>query len=225
MLTAKAICVQIQKLTYEIIGTGLCDAQNFPSFKTYSGNVDEVTISNAEYSLSLKDVPYAEMFRRLSERGIYNIKMIDGALISMSYRFRNDRLVTHRLSFFPSPDLETFQNEPELYLHDELYSDIMDKRIVTVPIRFDFDGDERSCKPIVHPISHLTLGQYENCRIPVVSALTPYQFLSFIMINFYHTAHTKYNSVFSVFKDCFEATVFAEERELIHINTPIYKKQ
>ena len=224
MLTARKIYEQVNRLTIDLIETGLCDAQNFPSMNHYSGNIDEIGVSNTDNSVFLKSVPYTEMFRQLTKKKIYNFKMIDGALISMLYRFENNDLTTHYLSFFPSPDLELFQNEPDLYLEDELYNDIVDKRIVTVPLRFDFDKDDKACKPITHPISHLTIGQYKNCRIPVATALTPYQFLSFIIINFYHTAHEKYNDRFSVFKDCFETTIFEEETELIHVRTPIYRE-
>lgn len=223
MLTAKKIHEQINRLTINLIETGLCDAQNFPSLNQYSGGIEEIGISNSNNSIFLKSIPYSEMYTQLMEQKNYNFRMIDGALVSMLYRFKNNNLVSHRLSFFPSPDLETFQNEPELYWDDELYGDIIDKRIVTVPIRFDFDNDENTVKPIAHPISHFTLGQYEHCRIPVVAALTPYQFLMFITINFYHTGHQKFSNQFAVFHDCFEATIFEEERELIHIHTPRYK--
>ena len=223
MLTARKIYKQINTLTAELIQTGLCDAQNFPSINRYSGNIEEVGISTSDHSIFLKSLPYTEMFIKLNENRMYNIKMIDGALISFFYRFKNRELISHRLSFFPSPDLESFQNEPELYFGDDLYIDILDKRIVTVPIRFDFNSDEAVFEPITHPISHLTLGQYENCRVPVAAALTPYQFLSFIIINFYHTAHTKYNSQFSICKDSFEETIFNEERAMLHMQTPIHR--
>jgi len=147
--------------------------------------------------------------------------MIDGALLTLLYRFSNDRIVAHRLSYFPAPDLIAFQNEPELYAEDELYVDILDRRIVTVPIRFDFDDDDAVRCPLEHPASHLTLGQYKNCRIPVSSALTPYQFISFIITNFYHSADSQSN--LQEFKDKFDESILHEERELIHINTPIYR--
>ena len=108
-----------------------------------------------------------------------------------------------------------------MYAEDELYVDILDRRIVTVPIRFDFDDDDAVRCPLEHPTSHLTLGQYKNCRIPVSSALTPYQFISFIITNFYHSANSK--SDLQEFKDKFDESIFPEERELIHINTPIYR--
>jgi len=224
MLTADKIYNQINILTAELIRTGLCDAQNFPSRKKYADNIEEISVNEADHSIFLKSIPYFEMFKRLHETRTYNIKMIDGALISMSYRFKGNCLIAHRLSFFPSPDLEAFHNDPELYFRDELYADIIDKRIVTIPIRFDFSNDEKTFKPIVHPVSHLTLGQYKNCRIPVSSALTPYQFLQFVIMNFYHNAHIKLSNHSSIFRGCFDATIFKEEKELVHINTPILMK-
>lgn len=144
--------------------------------------------------------------------------MIDGALISLLYRFQGNELVSHRLSFFPAPDLEVFQNEPELYSVDEMYLDILDQRVVTVPLRFDFDSGDAFI-PVEHPKSHLTLGQYENCRIPVSSAVSPFQFMDFILRNFYHTAHTKFCERLTRYSDRFEKSILPEEEALIHVCT------
>ena len=182
---------QIKRLTTDVIAVGICDEQNFPSIKSYTGNISEIGVSSSDNSIFLKNIPYREMYSELVKKRNYNIKMIDGALISLLYRFQGNELVSHRLSFFPAPDLEVFQNEPELYSVDEMYLDILDQRVVTVPLRFDFDSGDAFI-PVEHPKSHLTLGQYENCRIPVSSAVSPFQFMDFILRNFYHTAHTKF---------------------------------
>ena len=220
MLTPKSICGQIKSLTNDLIISSLCEAQNFPSIKKLSKKITEIGITHSDNSVFLKSISYAEMYQEVLNRNAYNIKMIDGALLTLLYRFKNNKIVAHRLSYFPAPDLVAFQNEPELYMTDEIYMDILDKRIVTVPLRFDFDN-EKAYKPIEHPISHLTLGQYENCRIPVSSALTPYQFITFITVNFYHTAHNKNH--FNIYKEKFEDSIFPEEREYLHINAPIYR--
>lgn len=221
MLKPRDIYSQVTALTTGVIKSGLCDAQNFPSMITLPHNVTEIGVANKDYSIFLKSITYAEMYQAALEKKIYNIKMIDGALLTLLYRFSNDRIVAHRLSYFPAPDLIAFQNEPELYAEDELYVDILDRRIVTVPIRFDFDDDDAVRCPLEHPASHLTFGQYKNCRIPVSSALTPYQFISFIITNFYHSADSQSN--LQEFKDKFDESILPEERELIHINTPIYR--
>ena len=223
MIKAKDIFHQINVLTQKLIEVGLCDYQNYPSIINKPGKVEEVSINNPPNSIFLKNIPYAEMYKHLSDHQYYNYKMLDGALITMQYRFISNSLTAHRLSYFPSPNLEAFQNEPELYLEDELYADILDKRIVTVPFRFDFDNTEGTYKPIDHPISHFTIGQYKNCRIPVSSALTPYHFISFIVRNFYHTANDKFNELLPNFKEGFDRTIFNEETILLHINIPFYK--
>lgn len=215
----QSIYRQISKLTEDLIRSGLCDMQNFPSITHDSGNITEIGITGSQNSICLKNIPYSVMYQELLKSKSYNIKMIDGALLTLLYRFRSGDITAHRLSYFPAPDLLAFQDEPELYMEDEVYADILDKRIVTVPLRFDYDDDPSVCSPIEHPISHLTLGQYENCRIPVSSALTPYQFISFITAHFYHTAYA--NCSFSTYNDRFEERIFPEERTVLHMNTPL----
>ena len=67
--------------------------------------------------------------------------MLDGALVTLRYRFRNGEVSEHSLSYFPSPDLEHFQNDPEIYLQDEIYADVVARNIVPFPVRFDFFDD------------------------------------------------------------------------------------
>ena len=184
LLTPKSVLSQISRLTTVIIESGLSEEENFPSMKEYSGGIKEVGISNADHSIFLKSIPYSEMYKEARKNRAYNLKMIDGALVTFQYRFLNDSLVAHRLTFFPDPELVSFQNEPLLYLEDEIYADILSGGVFPTPFRFDFDKNEAVCRPIEHPISHFTVGQYKNCRIPVSSALTPYQFINFVTRNF-----------------------------------------
>lgn len=214
----KNILKQIRQLTVDVIEAGICDAQNFPSLTQSPGGISEIGISSVDNSIFLKNIPYSEMYSELLKRKYYNFKMIDGALISLLYRFQNNDIIAHRLSFFPAPNLEVFQNEPELYLEDEIYLEFFDKRIVTVPLRFDFDSGE-AFVPVEHPKSHLTLGQYENCRIPVSSAVSPYQFMEFILRNFYHTAQNKSCFNLTKYTDKFEKSIVSEEEALVHVCT------
>lgn len=217
-MSPKNILKQINQLTADVIKSGICNAQNFPSLTQSPGGISEIGINSVRNSIFLKNIPYSEMYYELLYRKYYNLRMIDGALISLLYRFQNNDIIAHRLSFFPAPNLEVFQNEPELYLEDEIYLEFLDKRTVTVPLRFDFDSGEVFV-PVEHPKSHLTLGQYENCRIPVSSAVSPYQFMEFILRNFYHTAQN--NSCFNLTKytDKFEKSIVSEEEALVHVCT------
>ena len=216
MLTAIDIIKQIKTLTIDVIGSGLCNSQNFPSLTYESNNISNVGISVKNNSIYLKNISYMELYSELIKRKQYNLRMIDGALISLLYRFQKDTLIAHRLSFFPSPNLEEFQNEPEMYLNDEIYLDSLNIKTVAVPLRFDFDAGEAFI-PIEHPKSHLTIGQYENCRIPVSSALSPYQFLNFIMRHFYHTPKNKKHCILTEYLEKFSSSITENEQKMIHV--------
>lgn len=56
---------QIKRLTTDVIAVGICDEQNFPSIKSYTGNISEIGVSSSDNSIFLKDVPYREMYSEL----------------------------------------------------------------------------------------------------------------------------------------------------------------
>ena len=48
----------------------------------------------------------------------FNLKLLDGALIQLQYKFKGNSLTGHRLGFFPNPDLTSFQENPEMCIRD-----------------------------------------------------------------------------------------------------------
>ena len=187
---------EIGNLTSKMIEVGLCVDQNFPSQKlhvSHKGTVNEITISGLEEtSVALRNRSYLETYNILREKRAFNMRLIDGAMVQFRYRFRKDQVVKHVLSFLPSPDLLEYQNDPDTYKSDILYAEVIVKNTVTTPVRFDFDPE--SSIDYCHPASHFTVGQYKNCRIPVLGALTPHRFLKFILRAFYNTAYHEYCS-------------------------------
>jgi len=218
MVTPADILKQVQMLTADLIGISLCNNQNFPSIETLPNGQKEVSFANtSNLSIVLKNRPYAEIYHELNRDNAYNLRMVDGALIQMMYRFQRDEIVAHRLAFFPSPDLLEFQNNSEIYEEDDIYADIIMKNIVSTPIRFDFDSSDEVFQEIHHPRSHLTIGQYLNCRIPVASPITPFIFLDFILRNFYNTAHRKFCKELTKFDHSFQPTITENECTLLHL--------
>lgn len=203
---------QINDITSNLIAIGLSVEQNFPSI-----NDGSIYISgNKDLSIALKNISYKEIYQILEKDKNYNIKMIDGALIQLMYNFEGNELKKYRLAFFPSPNLEEFQNNNEIYETDELYADILDKNIVTTPIRFDYDPNNHQV--VEHPKSHLTIGQYKNCRIPINTAITPNIFMDFILRNFYNTTHSKFSSQLNFDKVIlFENCIHDDEKKILHI--------
>jgi len=217
-MTPKQTLGQVNKLTEVLVGLSLSSEQNFP---ITHGNINakfEITVTTAaSMSVALKNVAYREIYGELEKARCFNIKMLDGALITLRYRFNAGHICEHSLSYFPSPDLEHFQNEPEIYLEDEIYADVIARNIVPFPVRFDFSNDAKKFINVHHPYSHLTLGQYGNCRIPVSSPLGPFAFGGFILRNFYNTASRKYSKDIPVSRLAFTDTITENERKISHV--------
>ena len=211
---------QINALIGNMIEAGLADRQH-GAFRRGSDASMEVTFHGAtSVSIALKDRYYTDIYQHLTEAGAYNARMLDGALVQMMYVFSNEILQSHRLAFFPSPDLEEFQNNPDIYLEEEVYADVVAKNIVSFPIRFDYEISDGSQQGPPHPKCHLTLGQYENCRIPVTAPMTPIRFIDFILRNFYHTGFSRYAEMLPSFPGSFTQSIRAFERRLVHVTVP-----
>lgn len=212
-MTKKEIFNQINQITSKLIGVNLSEEQNFPSEKDGAIYIS----GNHDISISLRNIPYQKIYNILNEEKNYNLKLIDGALVQIMYTFNEDEsLKKYRLAFFPSPDLEEYQNNPDLYRLDEIYAEVINKNIVSTPIRFDYDSTNHEI--LEHPISHLTIGQYKNCRIPVYKPITPNIFMDFILRNFYNSAKNKFSDELSFDKiNSFDYTIHELEREILHL--------
>lgn len=172
-----------------LVKEGLCDHQRFPAVRTVGSQI-QVTIPDApDLAASLKGRPYTEIYEELRKAEAYNVRMLDGALIQFLFTFENNSLTSHRLAFFPSPLLEMYESIPEHYDLDETFADMVGEFSVKFPIRFDYSSSDDKHKDVEHPKSHLTLGQYKECRIPVNAPLTPFRFMRFILRNFYGPAY------------------------------------
>ncbi len=212
---------QINVLISYLVKNSLADAQNFAYPQSFSKDIIKVMFQGCEHlSITLKDRNYRDIYKKMSREKVYNAKMIDGALIQMSYEYVNSALRRHRLAFLPSPYLEDFQEDPDIYLDDEIYSDITSRDVTPVPLRFDYDARASSYKELLHPKSHLSLGQYPNCRIPVTSPVTPIRFMDFVLRNFYDTEQRSYSKDLPQNKFFFTESISSAECDVFHIVVP-----
>ncbi len=214
------IMPDINEVTSILIKTGICDDQNFSIVKD-SGGVWDVVFKGAEYvSIALGEIEYSKLYAELSDKRSYNVEFIDGGLIQLMYRFDGETLLQHRLAFYPSPTLRPFRDDEDAYMADELYLEIVNRRIVPFPIRFDFDGREGVHVDVEHPRSHLTLGDVKNCRIPVSAPMTPRWFIEFVMRNFYRTPKRDFVGDLPHHRGRFSSTITANEESMIHLSVP-----
>ncbi|QLY30417.1 DUF2290 domain-containing protein [Nocardia huaxiensis] len=208
-------------ITRHLTTKGLVNDQNFPRICSLPDQVEKVDYPTILPGASLlRDVPYRDMYTTQLAARSYNFLMLDGAIVQMVYQFRSRRLLSSRLAFLPSPDLSEYQNDPELYSLDLMFAEVVDRRVVTVPMRFDFDSDDAVVQDLHHPKSHLTLGQYSNCRIAATSAITPGAFVEFILRSFYNTASREYASELPTANHRFEPTITPLEASRVHIGVP-----
>lgn len=218
-LIERSILLQIQGITTALISAGVSKAFNFPA----SAKGEIVWSGYEDISFILKNRPYDELYTECLQKQAYNYLLIDDAIIQMMYRTASNRLIAHRLAFYPRPDIERFQDIPdeyeEKYYGDKLFVDMLDRHIVAFPLRFDYDSDTNKYIQKDHPYSHLTLGNYTNCRLPVSFPISPYRFIDFVLRNFYFDIYKKkFNDGKFACNIEFEETISKEEKQLMHVH-------
>ncbi|MCV5952192.1 MULTISPECIES: DUF2290 domain-containing protein [Lactococcus] len=215
----KKIKQEILSLTTKLIELGISIDQNYPQLveaNTKQGlkikispkceTFDNKIIFNEEFS-------YSEMYAQLQDSRVFNLEFLDGALLTFSYEIDMSGITNHRLAFFPSVNLLSLESDDGVDLSENIYSDVVSRNIHPFPIRLDFD--KIHAEDCIHPASHLTLGQYKNCRIPVNAPVTPIKFINFILKNFYNTFYIeKVQGVYLTKSDIgdFEETITDNER-------------
>ena len=222
MVTAYRNVVQeINGAIAALVESGLADDQN-PAYESRIGTGDYLVRYSPHGALGSapRNTPYDDTYRELRRARSFNVLMLDGAMLQMEYEFRERRLVRHRLAFLPSPDLLEYQNNPEIYMQERMYADVVEKGVVTVPCRFDYDSREGIAVELDHPVSHLTLGQYTTCRIPVSAGVTPHAFVDFVLRSFYQTASSVVDVRLPKPLLRFEVCINPAERRTIHIGIP-----
>ena len=179
---------EVRKVTQELIRCGQAEEYNFPVMK----NTDIIWEHYNDISLYLKNMEYKTIYEEIEKNHNFNIKLPDGGILQMMYRFdgHGAMLKSHRLAFYPSPSYEIYQNDAELYDADYIYGDILNKSVLPVMIRADYNSEEVE-GGFHHPFSHITLGGYKNCRIPADRPIAPIQFVKFIMEHFYYVPSSK----------------------------------
>lgn len=218
-MTLQGVRQQLQDVYSRLILTNLSVKQFHPKEQMLPGG--GLSIGSLPLgSISLRNVSYEQIYTEIESKDGYHIKLPDGGLLIFQYTFDGDGVLTrHRLCYFPSFVLPTVDEAPYLYENDELYGDVILKKLVRFPIRFDYDPGAH--KDVVHPKSHLTLGQYENCRIPIDGAVSPNAFVMFLLRNFYSNSYRKRKNTLDKKSHHIPAmsTLTIEERRIAHFIT------
>ena len=223
---------------------GLSDDQQDPILRRRREAFAEVTFDNAELiSRAMKGMPYVDVYDEFVRSRAFSVKLLDGALVQMAYAFKDDTLARHRLAYLASPyhipfleDLRGYLDQEEhalrqaeaalhviedgSYLDDDEENAPRPVTVDPVNVRFDYDSDPNRHRDVWHPKSHLTIGQYEHCRVPVSAPLTPVQFMEFVLRHFYCTETMDYVADLPRPSTSFPASISRKEEGVIHVVVP-----
>ncbi|WP_413362263.1 DUF2290 domain-containing protein [Lysinibacillus sp. 3P01SB] len=209
---------EIDEIIIQLIGAGLSINQNFTSIRNVGKNKIVSWGEAKDLSIVLKNIDYEDIYNTLEQDENYTIKLIDGSLIQMMYKFDSrNNISSHRLGFFPCINLKPLEEDHELYSKFDLYADILKKNTLPTIFRFDFDVDSKLYVEMDHAKSHVTFGQFESCRIPSSGPITPKKFIDFVIRNFYHSAMKDLGLDFNSSNN-FNRTISSNEEKLLHFN-------
>lgn len=210
---------QIRRILTHLAEVGLSDDQQTPIFRRRG--LTEITFDNAGLvSRAMKGVAYANVYDEFLRNRAFSAKLLDGALLQMAYAFDGNDLAKHRLAFLASPHLIRFDEDRVRYLDDERFAHILDRDVDPISIRFDYDHSDSRHKEVLHPKSHLTIGSYEHCRVPVSSPLAPLDFVEFVLRSFYSTAREDFASGLPSSRAAFPRSISAKEKTVLHVVVP-----
>ena len=221
-MTPEDVKSRINGIVRYLVETGLAAGQQFAFRRMRRGGIEEVTFDNAEVvGVALKGMAYERIYSQFRRSRVYNVLMLDGALVQMMYAFDSHAVRSHRLAFVPAVRLERFQRAPEVYMDDEQFGHEVERVFaVSFPIRFDYHAGEERHRAVVHPKSHLTLGEFPECRIPVSAAVSPRWFMDFVLRNFYDSPGYRYADELPRDDRGFDQCIDPLERQVMHLVIP-----
>ena len=157
-----------------------------------------------------KLLPIEVVMNTLLEKKEYNILLYDRSIIQYDFIIKDGKIIKERLIFIKKHNYLWSQDEIIEKDMNEFEIDwFTEERGIPIVIRIDFD--EQNHIDVIHPSSHMTLSNYDECRIPMMGPVSLYDFLNFIL-NFF------YNDGLS-FKSRFEEkniTITEDEKKRIH---------
>ena len=201
-----ALVSQINELLAELTGKGLVANPTSAIQRRCANGRVEVTFPKWKDLAVVRRDRYTHDYNNIARSRAYNAQLVDGAFVQMNYLFAGAELERHRLLFLGPPHP---QAAPSANVGTSQHGG------PATVVCFDFDGQEHRSGSVAHPKSHLTIGLYAHCRIPVSSPLTPVQFLDFILRHFYRP-----DPILSSFSGSFADCISQDARRVIHLVVP-----
>lgn len=148
-------------------------------------NAYEISFSGKSDASSImldKHVSATYVMDTLLKERQYSILLYDKGIIQAEFCIDDGEITKERLVFLKKHN--RIWDKEEIFAADAQDEDwFAGEESVPTFLRIDFDP---SCHvECDHPISHLTLGNNESCRIPIQNAVSFSEFLRFVLLHFY----------------------------------------
>ena len=157
-----------------------------------------------------KHLPIEKVMDTLLERKEYNILLYDRSIIQYEFIIEDGKIIKERLIFLKK---HNYLWSKEEIIDKDMYNFEIDwfEEELGIPVVIRVDYDINNHIDIVHPITHMTISNYDECRIPMMGSLSLYNFINFILNFFYND--------FLNFKSNFEEndiTITENEKKRVH---------
>ena len=161
------------------------------------GEVVEITHENKSNESNIlydRHLPIETIMDILLENKEYNLLLYDRSIIKYQFVISNGKISKERLIFIKKHNYLWTKDEINKKDIDDFGTDWFQEEI-SIPIVIRIDYDDENYEDIIHPITHMTLSNYEECRIPMMGAVTLYNFVNFVL-NFFYNDTLNCSSVF-----------------------------
>ncbi len=170
--------------------------------------IEFCTKDNSSQCLMDPSIIATDLYSQLYSHRQFNIEFVDGSILLFQCTIEGKKIIKQRMVFIkiyeslPQEDVESW----EAYQVSDA-----EKTQLSFPIllRTDYNFNENK---EYHPISHLTISNIENCRIPIKANLGFDRFIEFVLHQFFHRFDIP------IPKMNYDITIKDVERKKVHVN-------
>ena len=140
----------------------------------------------------------------------YNLLLYDKGIFQFEFEIYNGKIIKERFVFIKKQNKLWNKEEISFLDNDELAEDwFIDEIGIPIIIRVDFD--ENNYVEMKHPKSHMTISNYDECRIPMQGPISISKFVNFVLNIFYNDDIEVLDCIYDEI-----ITISNKEKELLH---------
>lgn len=199
------VLTELRKMYYirDELGISAKDISGKGFVISFEGKSD---INNIMYDIHL---PVSSIMDELLRERQYTVLLYDRSIIQVEFTIKNGEIVKERLLFLKKHN--KIWDKEEIRMSDAADEDwFADEDGIPVFLRVDYDP--KSHIECDHAATHLTISNYETCRIPIQNVVSFSEFVRFVLFHFY--GRKLEMPIFRIDKN---NTITELERKMIHL--------